>query len=102
MDFFFIDTYIQKARKVFTDSRVRRNLNSLNTELQDVQRIMVQNIDDVLQRGTVLSGICFSIIKSSLSKIPFFTKKYPFQRLPFPINWKRLPIKGNLFVAFNW
>lgn len=38
------------------DSRVRRNLNSLNTELQDVQRIMVQNIDDVLQRGTVLSG----------------------------------------------
>lgn len=50
------DTYIQKARKIFTDSRVRRNLNSLNTELQDVQRIMVQNIDDVLQRGTVLSG----------------------------------------------
>lgn len=50
------DTYIQKARKTFTDARVRRNLSSLNTELQDVQRIMVQNIDDVLQRGVVLSG----------------------------------------------
>ena len=47
---------MQKARKTYTDSRVRRNLNSLNNELQDVQRIMVQNIDDVLQRGTVLSG----------------------------------------------
>lgn len=61
-DIFFInsyillDTYIQRAKKTYTDSRVRRNLNTLNNELQDVQRIMVQNIDDVLQRGTVLSG----------------------------------------------
>lgn len=31
-------------------------MNALNSQLQDVQRIMVQNIDDVLQRGTVLSG----------------------------------------------
>lgn len=38
------------------DSRSRRNLNTLNSQLQDVQRIMVQNIDDVLQRGTILSG----------------------------------------------
>ena len=31
-------------------------MNTLNSQLQDVQRIMVQNIDDVLQRGTILSG----------------------------------------------
>ena len=52
----FSDTYIQKAKKAYQDSRSRRNLNTLNTELHDVQRIMVQNIDDVLQRGAVLSG----------------------------------------------
>lgn len=60
-----LDNYIQKAKKNYIDSRVRRNLNSLNNELQDVQRIMVQNIDDVLQRGTVLSGNifeCFSLV----------------------------------------
>ena len=50
------DTFIQKARKNYQDSRTRRNLNRLNDELQDVQRIMVQNIDDVLQRGEQLSG----------------------------------------------
>lgn len=55
--FIEFDTYIQRAKKNYTDSRVRRNLNNLNTELQDVQRIMVQNIDDVLQRGTVLSEL---------------------------------------------
>lgn len=55
--FIEFDTYIQKAKKTYTDSRARRNLNSLNSELQDVQRIMVQNIDDVLQRGAVLSEL---------------------------------------------
>lgn len=39
------------------DSRSRRNLNQLNNELQDVQKIMVQNIDDVLQRGIAISGL---------------------------------------------
>ncbi|KAF7274294.1 hypothetical protein GWI33_013036 [Rhynchophorus ferrugineus] len=47
----------KKAKKQFADSRSRRNLNVINNQLQDVQRIMVQNIDDVLQRGTVLSEL---------------------------------------------
>ncbi|XP_066993475.1 vesicle-trafficking protein SEC22b-B [Anabrus simplex] len=55
--FIEFDTYIQKAKKVFTDARTRRNLSALNSELHDVQRIMVQNIDDVLQRGAVLSEL---------------------------------------------
>jgi len=55
--FIEFDNYIQKAKKIFTDNRSRRNLNQLNNQLQDVQRIMVQNIDDVLQRGTVLSEL---------------------------------------------
>jgi len=55
--FIEFDTYIQKAKKTYTDTRGRRNLSNLNTELQDVQRIMVQNIDDVLQRGAVMSEL---------------------------------------------
>jgi len=41
---------------MYMDSRSRRNFGQLNNELQDVQRIMVQNIDDVLTRGEALSG----------------------------------------------
>lgn len=55
--FIEFDTYIQKAKKTYSDTRGRRNLTNLNSELQDVQRIMVQNIDDVLQRGAVLSEL---------------------------------------------
>ncbi|XP_065565997.1 vesicle-trafficking protein SEC22b-like [Artemia franciscana] len=55
--FIEFDNYIQKAKKTYIDPRARRNLGTLNNELLNVQKIMVQNIDDVLQRGTLLSEL---------------------------------------------
>ncbi|KAM4728382.1 vesicle-trafficking protein SEC22b-A [Anableps anableps] len=55
--FIEFDTYIQKTKKSYVDSRARRNLSSINTELHDVQRIMVANIEEVLQRGEALSAL---------------------------------------------
>ncbi|XP_008431534.1 vesicle-trafficking protein SEC22b-A isoform X1 [Poecilia reticulata] len=55
--FIEFDTYIQKTKKSYVDSRARRNLSSVSTELQDVQRIMVANIEEVLQRGEALSAL---------------------------------------------
>uniref|UniRef100_A0A673AGM1 SEC22 homolog B, vesicle trafficking protein a n=1 Tax=Sphaeramia orbicularis TaxID=375764 RepID=A0A673AGM1_9TELE len=55
--FIEFDTYIQKAKKTYIDSRARRNLGSINSELHDVQRIMVANIEEVLQRGEALSAL---------------------------------------------
>ncbi|XP_072297327.1 vesicle-trafficking protein SEC22b-A [Eucyclogobius newberryi] len=55
--FIEFDNYIQKAKKTYVDSRARRNLGNINTELQDVQRIMVANIEEVLQRGEALSDL---------------------------------------------
>ncbi|XP_018562518.1 vesicle-trafficking protein SEC22b-B [Anoplophora glabripennis] len=69
--FIEFDTYIQKAKKSFTDSRSRRNLNTINNQLHDVQRIMVQNIDDVLQRGTVLSEL-----DTKTQNLSMLTEKY--------------------------
>ncbi|XP_077506032.1 vesicle-trafficking protein SEC22 [Amblyomma americanum] len=69
--FIEFDTYIQKAKKSYMDSRARRNLSSLNSELQDVQRIMVQNIDDVLQRGSVISEL-----DSKASNLSLLSQKY--------------------------
>lgn len=65
------DTYIQKAQKSYSDARARRNLTTLNTELQDVQRIMVQNIDDVLHRGAALSDL-----DSKASNLSLLSEKY--------------------------
>uniref|UniRef100_A0A146LN98 Vesicle-trafficking protein SEC22b n=1 Tax=Lygus hesperus TaxID=30085 RepID=A0A146LN98_LYGHE len=92
--FIEFDTYIQKARKVFTDSRVRRNLNTLNTELQDVQRIMVQNIDDVLQRGVVLSEL-----DSKAQNLSMLSQKY--KKDATYLNMKSMYVKAAAgFVVF--
>ena len=65
---------MQKAKKNFSDARNtrNRNLNRLNDELQGVQRIMMQNIDDVLQRGENLSGstIYRSVLNPLMTKVP--------------------------------
>ncbi|KAL0275776.1 UNVERIFIED_CONTAM: hypothetical protein PYX00_003530 [Menopon gallinae] len=81
------ETYIQKAKKSFTDSRTRRNLNNLNVELQDVQRIMVQNIDDVLQRGTVLSEL-----DSKAQNLSMLSQRY--KKDASILNSKSMLVKG--------
>uniref|UniRef100_UPI0035902EC0 vesicle-trafficking protein SEC22b-like n=1 Tax=Myxine glutinosa TaxID=7769 RepID=UPI0035902EC0 len=64
-------TFIQKAKKSYVDSHTRRNLSSINTELQDVQRIMVTNIEGVLQRGEALS-----VLDSKASSLSSLSRKY--------------------------
>ncbi|XP_015260070.1 PREDICTED: vesicle-trafficking protein SEC22b-A-like [Cyprinodon variegatus] len=66
-----LDTYIQKTKKSYVDSRARRNLSSINAELQDVQRIMVANMEDVLQRGEALSAL-----DTKASNLSSLAKKY--------------------------
>ncbi|CAL4061498.1 unnamed protein product [Meganyctiphanes norvegica] len=55
--FIEFDTYIKKLRRQYTDARGRRNLHQLRDDLNDVQRIMMDNIDDVLARGAQLSDL---------------------------------------------
>ncbi|XP_031710888.1 vesicle-trafficking protein SEC22b-A [Anarrhichthys ocellatus] len=75
--FIEFDTYIQKTKKSFIDSRARRNFGSINTELQDVQRIMVANIEEVLQRGESLTALDTKASNlSSLSKMYRSDAKY--------------------------
>ena len=51
------DTFIQKTKKLYVDTRTQRNLSKLNDELSDVQDIMKQNIQDVLGRGEKLDSV---------------------------------------------
>jgi len=100
--FIEFDTYIQKAKKQFSDSRSRRNLNVINNQLQDVQRIMVQNIDDVLQRGTVLSEL-----DTKTQNLSMLTQKY--KKDATYLNTKSMYVKAAIggivilvFVLYFW
>lgn len=69
--FIEFDTYIQKTKKSYVDGRARRNLGSINSELKDVQRIMVANIEEVLRRGESLS-----VLETNASNLSTLSKKY--------------------------
>ncbi|XP_006011303.1 vesicle-trafficking protein SEC22b-B-like [Latimeria chalumnae] len=69
--FIEFDTYIQKLKRSYIDSWSRRHLSSINTELQDVQRIMVTNIEEVLNRGEALSAL-----DTKASNLSTLSKKY--------------------------
>ncbi|KAI3384802.1 hypothetical protein SNEBB_006340 [Seison nebaliae] len=52
--FIEFDSFISEVRKKYMSNMGTSNLNRLNNDLQDVQKIMVQNIDDVLSRGVAV------------------------------------------------
>ena len=55
--FIKFDTFIQKTKRLYVDTRTQRNLSKLNEDLADVQKIMTQNIQDVLGRGERLDSV---------------------------------------------
>ncbi|KAL7986445.1 hypothetical protein Chor_011611 [Crotalus horridus] len=69
--FIEFDIYIQKLKKSYLDTWSKRHLSSINVELQDVQKIMVTNIEEVLQRGETLSAL-----DSKASNLSTLSKKY--------------------------
>jgi vesicle transport protein SEC22 len=56
-EFIRFDTFIQKTKKLYVDSRTQRNLDKLNVELRDVQTIMTRNINEVIGRGERMENI---------------------------------------------
>lgn len=52
--FIKFDSFIQKSKKVYLDSRTQKNMERLNADLAEVHQIMTQNIADVLGQGQKL------------------------------------------------
>ncbi|OBT78839.1 vesicle transporter SEC22 [Pseudogymnoascus sp. 05NY08] len=52
--FMEFDTFIQRTKATYSDTRATQNLDKLNSELQDVTKVMTKNIEDLLYRGDSL------------------------------------------------
>lgn len=84
--FIEFETNIRKLMKSYTDSRSPKQLSKISTELADVQRIMVQNIEDVIQRGEQLS-----VLDDKASSLSMMSKQYKKESHQLNINaqqWK--------------
>lgn len=49
--FIKFDTFIQKTKKLYLDTRTQRNIERLNADIAEVHSIMTRNIQDVLGQG---------------------------------------------------
>ena len=52
------DTFIQKTKKLYLDTRTQRNLAKLNQDIAEVHSIMTRNIQEVLGQGERLDSEC--------------------------------------------
>lgn len=71
--FIEFDSYIQKSKRSYSNASSARNQNltKVNTELRDVQTIMMGNIDDVLKRGVALDQL-----QNNTNNLSAFAKNY--------------------------
>ncbi|KAJ8114996.1 hypothetical protein OPT61_g3256 [Boeremia exigua] len=91
------DTFIQRTKKTYQDSRATQNLDKLNDELKDVTKVMTKNIEDLLYRGDSLERM--GDISSRLRED---SRKY--KKAAVRINWELLlkqygPIGGLAFIV---
>ncbi|KAJ9512883.1 R-SNARE protein, Sec22-family [Haematococcus lacustris] len=55
--FIKFDTFIQKTKKLYMDTRTQRNLTKLSEDLSEVHSIMTRNIQEVLGQGEKLDNM---------------------------------------------
>ena len=60
--FIKFDTFIQKTKKLYLDTRTQRNISRLNADLAEVHSIMTKNIQDVLGQGERLDREFFFLL----------------------------------------
>lgn len=100
--FMEFDTFIQRTKSTYSDTRATQNLDKLNSELQDVTKVMTKNIEDLLYRGDSLERM-----GEVSSRLREDSKKY--KKAAMRINWELLlkqygPLGGlGLFIIlFLW
>ncbi|MCJ1279746.1 SNAP receptor [Puttea exsequens] len=90
------DTFMQRTKKTYQDSRATANLDKLNDELRDVTKVMTKNIEDLLYRGDSLERM-----GEMSGRLREDSKKY--RKAAVRINWELLlkqygPFAGVGFV----
>ncbi len=88
------DTFIQRTKKTYQDSRASQNLDKLNDELRDVTKVMTKNIEDLLYRGDSLERM-----GEMSGRLREDSKKY--RKAAVRINWELL-LKQVSRAALPW
>jgi len=89
------DTFIQRTKKTYQDSRATANLDKLNDELKDVTKVMTKNIEDLLYRGDSLERM-----GEMSGRLREDSKKY--RKAAVRINWELMLKQVSLHIHLTF
>ncbi|KNZ57078.1 vesicle transporter SEC22 [Puccinia sorghi] len=96
------DTFIQRTKKLYQDTRTQSNLDRLNEDLGEVTRVMTKNMEDLLWRGDSLDRM--STMSSSLKDESLKYRKAARQINidAFYRKWAPVGVIGIMFLFVVW
>ncbi|KAI0124324.1 Longin-like domain-containing protein [Xylariales sp. AK1849] len=92
--FMEFDTFINRTKATYADTRATQNLDKLNDELRDVTKVMTKNIEDLLYRGDSLDKM-----GEISSRLRDDSRKY--RRAAVKINWDLMLKQYGPFAALG-
>ncbi|KAK6071816.1 protein transport protein sec22 [Seiridium cupressi] len=93
--FMEFDTFINRTKATYADSRATQNLDKLNDELRDVTKVMTKNIEDLLYRGDSLDKM-----GEISSRLRDDSRKY--RKAAVKINWDLMLKQYGPFAALGF
>lgn len=100
--FIKFDTFIQKTRKLYLDTRTQRNLAKLNDDLYEVQQIMTRNVQEVLGVGEKLDQVSQMSSRLSSESRKYADKAKYLSRQAFIKKWAPVAIVLGVVFVFLW
>ncbi|KAK2803842.1 hypothetical protein FQN50_006849 [Emmonsiellopsis sp. PD_5] len=89
------ETFINRTKKTYQDTRASQNLGKLNDELRDVTKVMTKNIEDLLYRGDSLERM-----GEMSGRLREDSRKY--RKAAVRINWELLVKQYGPFAALGF
>ncbi|KAI3803319.1 hypothetical protein L1987_31469 [Smallanthus sonchifolius] len=100
--FIKFDTFIQRTKKLYQDTRTQRNIAKLNDELYEVHQVMTRNVQEVLGVGEKLDQVSqMSNRLSSESRI-YADKARDLNRQALIRKWAPVAIVLGVVILLFW
>ncbi|KAJ4977724.1 hypothetical protein NE237_008504 [Protea cynaroides] len=100
--FIKFDTFIQKTKKLYLDTRTQRNLAKLNDELYEVHQIMTRNVQEVLGVGEKLDQVSQLSSRLTSDTRIYADKARDLNRQAFIRKWAPVAIVIGVVILLFW
>ncbi|GFY97215.1 synaptobrevin family protein [Actinidia rufa] len=100
--FIKFDTFIQKTKKLYQDTRTQRNISKLNDELYEVHQIMTRNVQEVLGVGEKLDQVSQMSSRLTSESRMYADKARDLNRQALIRKWAPVAIVIGVVILLFW